>query len=110
VHAKYPSFGNPPFALFLHEFSNPIFPDIFQIFNLAHPVFFPIAVIQMLQLVAGKLLAIVTKKTFPLTAHPQMTLRTGLRLLLFGVIASMAGFFLMQIRLANSAIHSAGSN
>jgi hypothetical protein len=111
VDAKNALLGAPALALPDDEFADAVVPDIDQILDFAHAVFFAIAFVQVLELRAGKILATEAELAFALRANPHETSRANLRAILSGnELAAGARVFAPQMRFANPAIHAAGSD
>jgi hypothetical protein len=77
VDAEYAFFANPSFAFIGYEFSYPVFFDIFEIFNLAHTIFLPVAGIKMLQALAWKVFAFEAKIAGTFLANTHLAMKTG---------------------------------
>jgi hypothetical protein len=110
MHAEDAFFRNPLGAFFLQKFSYSMIFDVFQISNFTHAVFCAIALIQVLQPIAGKYLAIITEVPLALSAKTQATIHPCLRPIFFGVIAAMTGIIVAQMPYANPTIHPARSD
>jgi hypothetical protein len=103
--------GAPAFALPGDEFTDAVFPDVDQILDFAHAVFFAVTLVQVLELRAGKLLATEAEFAFAFRAKPHEASRAKLRAILRGdELAAGARISASQMRFAKPAIHAAGSD
>ena len=110
VDAEDAFFADPPPALHGDEFPDSVLSDKFQVFHLAHAIFRAVAVIEVPQPVAGKLQAVAAEFAGAFGTDAQSAVDAGLGLVLFGVVASVAGVTLAQVGFTDAAVHPAGGD
>jgi hypothetical protein len=110
MHTKHASLRKPSFPFPLDQLPDPFRLDEFQVFNLAHAIFRPVALIEMPQPRTRKFRACAAKSAGALPANTQRTFHSCLRPILLGKIAPKARIPLSQARLAHRTIHPASSD
>ena len=88
--------GYPSFALGGDEFSDAVLFDKFQVFNLAHDVFCPIAFVDVLEAVAGEFRTTAAVSSLTLGAGVKRAVYTSFRHVLFGVVAAVTGILIVS--------------
>ena len=108
------TFGAGPSCVFISQkFIHPEIPDIRKIFDHAHIVSGAISLIQMLQILAGKIVTFKTKGYLPLLNDLTVSdLAPGDANGFMGIHYPASGAFILfsQISHANAAIHTTGTN
>ena len=109
MHTQDASRGEPLLAFLVDKSPYPFGFEEFQVFDWAHTVGRPIALIEMPQAVARKF-GTPAARSAALAANTERTFNASFGSILFGKIASVAGIVFSQVRLADGAIHPAGGD
>lgn len=110
MHAEHAPLGQPALGFLLEKFLDPFGVNEFQVFNLAHAVFRPVALVEMAQAVARKFRAGAAESSCTFAASTQGTFDACFGSILFGKIAPVAGIAFSQVGLADGAIDPAGGD
>ncbi|HXJ88105.1 MAG TPA: hypothetical protein VMS18_14885 [Candidatus Binatia bacterium] len=110
MHTKDAPPGKPPFAFVLDKFLDPFGLDEFQVFDFAHAVSRPIAVIEMPEAIARKFGACTAEPAGAFAANTYGTFDTCFWSILIGKVAPRAGIVSSQMGLADGAIHATGGD